>query len=445
MTCQSYPPPTRKCMKLIYARQIFDSKGVPTVEVDLITDLGLFRASIPSANSQGPYDCVEIRDENDKDFFGKGVCKVVHNINSIIGPELLKQEFDVTEQEKVDQFLKDLDGTENKSKYGANSLLGVSLAVCKAGAAKRGLPLYRHIADLAGIKTVVLPVPVFSVMMGGQVASNKLPYKEFTILPTGATSFAEAMKMGTETYHCLAKILRDRYGVAAITVGDAGGFVPANIKTTKEALQFIVRAIQAAGYTGRVQIGMDAAASKFLVRGLYDLDFKNRKSDPKKRKKPGDMLKIYTDMVNTYHIVSIQDPFDKEDFHAWANINSRLHIQIVGNELTATNPQRIMTAVNEKACNACILNLTQIGTVSEAIRIHLLAKENDLGTVICHSDGETEDTFEADFAVGLSNGQVIFGAPCRAEHLSRYNQILRIEEELGKDVRYAGQAFRRPL
>ncbi|XP_028142503.1 enolase-like [Diabrotica virgifera virgifera] len=444
MTCQSYPPPTRKCMKLIYARQIFDSKGVPTIEVDLITDLGLFRASIPSANSQGPYESVEIRDGNNKDYSGKGVCKVVHNINSIIGPELLKQELDVTEQEKVDQFLKDLDGTENKSKFGANALLGVSLAVCKAGAAKRGLPLYRHLADLAGIKTVVLPVPVFSVMMGGRASSNKLPYKEYTILPTGATSFAEAMKMGTETYHSLAKILQRKYGTNATTVGDAGGFATANIKNPKEALQFIVRAIQAAGYTGRVQIGMDAAASKFLVRGHYALDFKNKKKNPKNRKKPGDMLKIYTNMVNTYHIVSLQDPYGKEDMRSWANISNRLKIQIVGNELTASNPQRIMTAVHEKACNAFLLNLSQIGTVTEAIKIHLLAQENNLGTVICHCDGETEDTFEADFAVGLSNGQVIFGAPC-AEHLSRYNQILRIEEELGKEVRYAGQAFRRPL
>ncbi|XP_056633822.1 enolase-like [Diorhabda sublineata] len=431
-------------MKAIFARTVFDSTGTPTVEVDLITDLGLFRAAVPSSLTAGIYEAQELRDQSN-DYHGNGVAAAIDNINTIIAPELLKQDFDVTEQDKVDQFLIDLDKTPNKSKFGSNAILGISLAVCKAGAAKRGLPLYRHIADLAGIKDLIIPVPAFNVLSGGTHAGNKLTFQEFLILPTGATSFAEAMKMGSEVYHHLKKVIQDKYKGAGTAQSNEGGFAPPNLKATKDALQFIVKAIRLAGYTGRVEIGIDAAASEFFKKGAYNLDFKNPKSNPKKFQKPANLLKTYTQLLKTFPIVSLEDPFDKEDFNSWKTMTEKVDIQIVADELTATNPQRIQQAIEQNACNCALLRINQIGTISEAIKIHLFAKENGWGTMVAHTSGETEDTFIADLAVGLSTGQIKCGAPSRSERIAKYNQILRIEEELGKDVRYAGKAFMRPL
>lgn len=444
MSCQNQGAKSGgKFIKSVFARSIFDSRGNPTVEVDLITELGLFRAAVPSGASTGVHEALELRDEVKEDYMGKGVNKAVGHVNNSIGPELVKQDFDVTQQEEIDEFMIKLDGTENKSNFGANAILGVSLAICKAGAAKRGIPLYRHIADLAGNKYIILPVPAFNVINGGSHAGNKLAMQEFMILPTGANSFTEAMKMGSETYHNLKKIIKDKYGLDATAVGDEGGFAP-NITNNKDALQIINDAISKAGYTGRIEVGMDVAASEFYKEGLYDLDFKNPKSDKKNWIKSDKLLNLYQDFIKSYPMVSIEDPFDQDDWEAWTMMTDCTSIQIVGDDLTVTNPKRIETAIEKKACNCLLLKVNQIGTITESIRAHLLAKKNGWGTMVSHRSGETEDTFIADLVVGLSTGQIKTGAPCRSERLAKYNQILRIEEELGPNVRYAGKAFRKP-
>jgi len=430
-------------IKSILARQIFDSRGNPTVEVDLTTELGLFRAAVPSGASTGVHEALELRDNEKDNYHGKGVLKAVAHINTSLGPELIKSGLDVTQQVDVDEFLIKLDGTENKSKYGANALLGVSLAVCKAGAAKKGVPLYKHIADLAGNKNIILPVPAFNVINGGSHAGNKLAMQEFMILPTGATSFTEAMKIGTEVYHHLKKVINAKFGLDATAVGDEGGFAP-NILNNKDALNLIQDAIAKAGYTGKVEIGMDVAASEFYKDGLYDLDFKNPNSDKSQWLTPEKLTNLYQEFINEFPLTSIEDPFDQDDWNAWSGITSSTKIQIVGDDLTVTNPKRIQTAVEKKACNCLLLKVNQIGTVTESIKAHLLGKSNGWGTMVSHRSGETEDTFIADLVVGLSTGQIKTGAPCRSERLAKYNQILRIEEELGANAKYAGVNFRHP-
>uniref|UniRef100_A0A1B0AJN7 Enolase n=1 Tax=Glossina pallidipes TaxID=7398 RepID=A0A1B0AJN7_GLOPL len=431
-------------IKSIHARQIFDSRGNPTVEVDLSTELGLFRAAVPSGASTGVHEALELRDKEKNNYHGKSVLKAVCHVNEIIGPELIKANLEVTEQEKIDEFMIKLDGTENKSKYGANAILGISLAVCKAGAAKNGVPLYKHIANLASIKDIILPVPAFNVINGGSHAGNKLAMQEFMILPTGASSFTEAMKMGSEVYHHLKKVINDKFGLDATAVGDEGGFAP-NIQSNKEALCLIKDAIELAGYTGKIEIGMDVAASEFFKDGQYDLDFKNPSSDKSKWLSPEKLLGLYQEFINEFPIVSIEDAFDQDHWDAWSTITANTKIQIVGDDLTVTNPKRIQTAVEKKACNCLLLKVNQIGTVTESIKAHLLARENGWGTMVSHRSGETEDSFIADLVVGLSTGQIKTGAPCRSERLAKYNQILRIEEELGSAAKYAGKNFRSPL
>lgn len=431
-------------IKSIKARQIFDSRGNPTVEVDLVTELGLFRAAVPSGASTGVHEALELRDNIKGEYHGKGVLTAIKNINDIIAPELLKQNVEVTDQAVIDQFMLTLDGTENKSKLGANAILGVSLAVAKAGAAKKGVPLYKHIADLAGNSNIVLPVPAFNVINGGSHAGNKLAMQEFMILPTGAASFNEAMRMGSEVYHYLKKIIKEKFGLDSTAVGDEGGFAP-NIQNNKDALYLIQDAIQQAGYTGKIEIGMDVAASEFFKDGSYDLDFKNPQSNPGDYLSSDKLADLYLDFCKDFPMVSIEDPFDQDDWPAWSNLTSRTPIQIVGDDLTVTNPKRIATAVEKKACNCLLLKVNQIGSVTESIDAHLLAKKNGWGTMVSHRSGETEDTFIADLVVGLSTGQIKTGAPCRSERLAKYNQILRIEEELGADAKYAGKNFRMPV
>nr|CAD7203930.1 unnamed protein product [Timema douglasi] len=431
-------------LQKIFARQIFDSRGNPTVEVDLVTDLGLFRAAVPSGASTGIYEALELRDNKKEHYHGKGVQTAIDNINNIITPALLKQTFEATQQEEIDDFLLKLDGTENKSKFGANAILGVSLAVCKAGAAKKGVPLYKHIADLAKNPNIILPVPAFNVINGGSHAGNKLAMQEFMIFPSGAKSFTEAMKMGSEVYHHLMKVIKAKFGLDATSVGDEGGFAP-NILNNKDALNLIVDAIEKAGYSGKIEIGMDVAASEFYRDGKYDLDFKNPNSDKSAFLTPQQLQELYLEFIKEFPMVSIEDPFDQDDWAAWSSITASTKIQIVGDDLTVTNPKRIQTAVEKKACNCLLLKVNQIGTVSESIKAHLLAKSNGWGTMVSHRSGETEDTFIADLVVGLGTGQIKTGAPCRSERLAKYNQILRIEEELGAKARYAGKNFCNPV
>ncbi|KAL4670067.1 hypothetical protein H8959_008621 [Pygathrix nigripes] len=336
-----------------------------------------------------------------------------------------------------------MDGTENKSKFGANAILGVSLAVCKAGAVEKGVPLYRHIADLAGNSEVILPVPAFNVINGGSHAGNKLAMQEFMILPVGAANFREAMRIGAEVYHKLKNVIKEKYGKDATNVGDEGGFAP-NILENKEGLELLKTAIGKAGYTDKVVIGMDVGASEFFSSGKYDLDFKSP-NDPSRYISPDQLADLYKSFIKDYPVVSIEDPFDQDDWGAWQKFTASAGIQVVGDDLTVTNPKRIAKPVKEKSCNCLLLKVKQIGSVTESLQACELAQANGWGVMVSHRSGETEDTFIADLVVGLCTGQIKTGAPCRSERLAKYNQLLRIEEELGSKAKFAGRNFRNPL
>lgn len=432
-------------IKKIFARSIFDSRGNPTVEVDLWTDKGMFRAGVPSGASTGIHEALELRDNVKSDHMGKSVNQAVKNVNEVIAPALIAKGLNVTDQKAIDAFMLELDGTPNKSKLGANAILGVSIAVCKAGAVEAGTPLYKHIAKLAGHNDIIMPVPAFNVINGGSHAGNKLAMQEFMLLPTGAKNFREAMRMGSEIYHNLKSVIKAKYGQDACNVGDEGGFAP-NILDNMEGLNLCTIAIEKAGYTGKVKIGMDVAASEFYMEdGNYNLDFKSKEPNPEQKVTPDGLAAIYMDMVKNYPVVSIEDAFDQDDWSAWSKFCANTDIQVVGDDLTVTNVSRIQTAVEKKACNCLLLKVNQIGSVTESIDACNLAQKSGWGVMVSHRSGETEDSFIADLVVGLGTGQIKTGAPCRSERLSKYNQLLRIEEELGADAKYAGDAFRSPL
>ncbi|KAI5568882.1 hypothetical protein POPTR_012G057500v4 [Populus trichocarpa] len=437
------PPSTvriaKECkVKSVKARQIIDSRGNPTVEVDLVTDDQLYRSAVPSGASTGIYEALELRDGDKSVYGGKGVLSAVQNVNNFLGPKLLG--VDVRNQADVDAIMLDIDGTPNKAKLGANAILGVSLSVCRAGAGAKGVPLYKHIQEISGTKELVMPVPAFNVINGGSHAGNNLAMQEFMILPVGATNFAEALRMGSEVYHTLKKIIEKKYGQDACNVGDEGGFAP-NVQDNREGLVLLMDAIEKAGYTGKIKIGMDVAASEFLKDGKYDLNFKNQPNDGAHVLSAQSLGDLYKDFVKEFPIVSIEDPFDQDDWNSWASLQSSVDIQIVGDDLLVTNPKRIAEAIQKKACNGLLLKVNQIGTVTESIRAALDSKAAGWGVMVSHRSGETEDNFIADLSVGLASGQIKTGAPCRSERLAKYNQLLRIEEELG-NVRYAGEAFR---
>ncbi|KAB1212739.1 Enolase 1, chloroplastic [Morella rubra] len=417
-------------VRSVKARQIVDSRGNPTVEVDLITD-ALYRSAVPSGASTGIYEALELRDGDKSVFGGKGVLNAVKNINEILGPKLFG--VDVRNQADVDAIMLEIDGTPNKSKLGANAILGVSLSVCRAGAGAKGVPLYKHIQELSGTKELVMPVPAFNVINGGSHAGNSLAMQEFMILPV--------------VYHTLKGIIKAKYGQDACNVGDEGGFAP-NVQDNREGLVLLMDAIEKAGYTGKIKIGMDVAASEFLMKdGKYDLDFKKQPNDGAHVLSAQSLCELYQDFVREFPIVSIEDPFDQDDWSSWASLQSSVDIQLVGDDLLVTNPKRIAEAIQKKACNAnffCIkLQVNQIGTVTESVRAALDSKAAGWGVMVSHRSGETEDNFIADLSVGLASGQIKTGAPCRSERLAKYNQLLRIEEELG-NVRYAGEGFRSP-
>jgi enolase len=371
---------------------------------------------------------------------GKGVTKAVENVNTIIAPALIGK--DPTDQKAIDDLMIELDGTKNKGKLGANAILAVSMAVSKAGAAEKGVPLYKHIADLAGNGKLVLPVPAFNVINGGSHAGNKLAMQEFMILPVGASTFAEAMRMGSEVYHNLKTVIKAKYGQDACNVGDEGGFAP-NIQENKEGLELLKEAIEKAGYTGKIKIGMDVAAAEFYTEDkMYDLDFKTENNDGSMKKSGEEMIEMYKEFCSEYPIVSIEDPFDQDDFENTGLLTGAGVCQVVGDDLLVTNPERVATAIEAKACNALLLKVNQIGSISEAIEAVRMSKKAGWGVMASHRSGETEDSYIADLAVGLATGQIKTGAPCRSERLSKYNQLLRIEEELGADAVYAGETYR---
>eukprot|EP01099_Mayorella_cantabrigiensis_P007431 TRINITY_DN659_c0_g1_i1.p1 TRINITY_DN659_c0_g1~~TRINITY_DN659_c0_g1_i1.p1 ORF type:complete len:434 (-),score=147.95 TRINITY_DN659_c0_g1_i1:92-1393(-) len=427
----------------VHARQIYDSRGNPTIEVDVTTEKGVFRGAVPSGASTGIYEALELRDGDKTHWLGKGVTKAVENVNKLIAPKVIG--LDPIDQAKVDQVMLDLDGTENKSNLGANAILGVSLAVCKAGAGHKGVPLYKHIGDLAGHNDFLLPVPAFNVINGGSHAGNKLAMQEFMILPTGASSFSEAMRMGAEVYQHLKLVIKQKYGQDATNVGDEGGFAP-NIQSNREGLELLTAAIAKAGYTGKVKIGMDVAASEFYQDGKYNLDFKSSQPAADQIISSEALTDIYKGFIHDFPIVSIEDPFDQDDWASYTNLTSQVGdgTQIVGDDLLVTNPKRIVTGIEKKAANALLLKVNQIGSVTESIKAGRMAQEAGWGVMVSHRSGETEDAFIADLVVGLRTGQIKTGAPCRSERLAKYNQLLRIEEELGANARYAGESFRNP-
>lgn len=432
-------------IKSIHAREIFDSRGNPTVEVDLYTEKGMFRAAVPSGASTGIYEACELRDGDKSRFLGKGVSKAVANVNDVMAPKLIG--FDVTKQRELDELMIKLDGTNNKSKLGANAILGVSMAACRAAAAYKNMPLYQYCAELAGTKGVVLPIPCFNVINGGSHAGNMLAMQEFMICPVGAKTFREAMRMAAETYQHLKLVIKAKYGQDATNVGDEGGFAP-NIQSNKEGLELIKTAIEKAGYTGKIKIAMDVAASEFYVESekKYDIG----KKFPAEKKTADSLLtsdklvELYEEWMKEFPIFSIEDPFDQDDWAAYTSMNAKLggKLQIVGDDLLVTNVKRIETALEKKACNALLLKVNQIGSVTEAIDAANLAMKNGWKVMVSHRSGETEDTFIADLVVGLSNGQIKTGAPCRSERLAKYNQLMRIEEELGDKAVYAGLDFK---
>ncbi len=415
----------------IIAREVLDSRGNPTVEVTVyLSDGTQGQAIVPSGASTGAYEALELRDGDAQRYGGKGVLQAVEHINEEIADEIL--DWDALDQAGLDLFLVELDGTPNKSRLGANALLGVSLAVARAAAAALNLPLYRY---LGGVGARILPVPLMNILNGGKHAAHSTDFQEFMIAPAGASSYHEALRWGVETYHALKKVLQERG--QNTNVGDEGGFAP-SFSSNEEALAVILEAIERAGYQpGRdIYLALDPAASEFYEDGLYHLKREGRKLTS------AEMVDFYADWVERYPILSIEDGLAEDDWEGWKLLQKRLghRMQLVGDDLLVTNVERIGRAIEENACNALLCKVNQIGTLTEAMDAVHLAQWAGWGVVISHRSGETEDTFIADLAVALGCGQIKAGAPCRSERVAKYNRLLRIEEELTTAARYAGLA-----
>ena len=412
----------------IHARQILDSRGNPTVEVDVTLDDGAFgRAAVPSGASTGEHEAVELRDGDDARYGGKGVVRAVENVNGAIAEQIAG--LDAFDQRGVDRELLDLDGTADKSALGANAVLGVSLAVARAAADSSGVPLYRY---LGGPNAHVLPTPMMNVINGGVHADNELETQEFMLMPVGAASFSEALRWGAECYHALKAILHER-GLAT-AVGDEGGFAP-QIATTAEALGLLMEAIDAAGLEpGReMALAMDPAVSELVTDdGRYRLEGADRTSD--------DMIAFWSDLLDRFPIVSLEDGLAEDDWEGWARLTAALgdRVQLVGDDIFVTNPERLERGFREDVANAILIKLNQIGSLTETLDVIQLAGWNAYGVVVSHRSGETEDVAIADLAVATDAGQIKTGAPARSDRTAKYNQLLRIEEELGENARYAG-------
>jgi enolase 1/2/3 len=412
----------------IRAREVLDSRGNPTVEVDvLLADGSLGRATVPSGASTGTHEATELRDGDKGRFGGRGVLDAVHNVEEVLAPELEGEE--ATDQREVDRALVELDGTPNKSRVGANAILGVSLAVARAAATALGLPLYRY---LGGPQGNVLPVPMLNVLNGGAHADNALEIQEFMVVPVGAASFAEGLRWASETFHTLHAVLVQRSQASG--VGDEGGFAPP-VGTAREALDLVLEAIRGAGLEpgSEMAMALDVAASELSREDGYRLEGRTRTS--------ADMIEFYRDLVDRYPIVSIEDPLSEDDWDGWQAITEALdeRVQIVGDDLFVTNPERLERGIDEDSANAILVKVNQIGTLSETFDVIRMAKEASYGVVVSHRSGETEDATIADLAVATNAGQIKAGAPSRGERTAKYNQLLRIEEDLGETARYAGR------
>ena len=418
-------------IELVYAREVLDSRGNPTVEVEVALESGAVgRAIVPSGASTGAFEAVELRDGDKGRYIVKGVEKAVANVNEIIAPEL--EGMDAFDQPAIDALMIELDGTHNKGKLGANAILGVSMAVARAAAEELGLPLFQYIG---GVNAKQLPVPMMNILNGGEHADNSVDVQEFMILPVGAKSFREGLRMGAEVFHSLKKVLSER-GLAC-GVGDEGGFAP-NLGSNREALELIVEAIEKAGYKpgDDVRLGLDVAATEMYDKEtkLYDLKHEGKKLTAEQ------MVDLYEEWVNNFPIVTIEDGLDEEDWDGWKVLTDRLgkKVQLVGDDLFVTNTERLERGIEAGVANSILIKVNQIGTITETLDAIEMAKRAGYTAVISHRSGETEDTTIADLAVAVNAGQIKTGAPSRTDRVAKYNQLLRIEEMVGEQARYCG-------
>ena len=419
----------------ILSREVLDSRANPTVQVDLYTASGFGRFSVPSGKSKGRLEAIELRDGDRQRYTGLGVQKAVENVNSILGPRILGM--DSREQEKIDEILINLDGTDNKARLGANAILGVSIALARASADTAKSPLYRA---LAGGRKPILPLPLMNILNGGQHAGNDLSFQEFMVMPAGFRTLKDALRCGAEVYHALRARLEAKYGKSATNVGDEGGFAPP-ISSVEEALGQINDAVEEAGYSPgqNVILGIDAAADSFYNDKDRTYAVDGREIDP------DELLELYISLQEKFPLKSIEDPFHDEDFENFSRITKKLgaKLQIVGDDLFVTNIKRVAQGIRVKAANALLVKINQIGTLTETIEAVEMARKADYGLVLSHRSGETEDNSIADICVALATGQIKAGAPARGERTSKYNRLLLIEEELGSSARFYGPEFLR--
>ncbi|MFO7259188.1 MAG: phosphopyruvate hydratase [Bacteroidota bacterium] len=417
----------------VHARQILDSRGNPTIEVDVTTESGAFgRAAVPSGASTGTHEAVELRDGDKKRYMGKGVLKAVNNVNTKIAPEITG--ISVFEQTLLDKIMRELDGTPNKGKLGANAILGTSLAIARAAAAEAGMPLYRYVG---GVGATTLPVPMMNILNGGSHADNAIDFQEFMVMPVGADTFSEALRMGAEVFHTLKKVLHDK-GLST-NVGDEGGFAP-NLKSNEEAIEVVLMAIEKAGYKpgSDIFIALDPAASEFYDPKAKVYHFK--KSSGKKLK-PAQMVEYWTNWAKKYPIISLEDGMAEDDWAGWKALTESIgdKVQLVGDDLFVTNVERLQKGIDAGVGNAILIKVNQIGSLTETIDAVNLAKRNSYKSVMSHRSGETEDSTIADLAVALNTGQIKTGSASRSDRMAKYNQLLRIEEELGETAYFPGR------
>jgi enolase len=418
----------------IKAREILDSRGNPTIETEIITGGGYGSAIVPSGASTGKHEALELRDKNYR-YGGKGVLNAVRNVNETITPLLIGM--DIRKQKEIDRVMIEEDGTENKGNFGANAILSVSLAAARCAADTLNIPLYQYIG---GLNTFVLPVPMMNVINGGEHAGNELDFQEFMIMPVGAKSFSEALRVCAEVYHHMKKIIAKKYGKSSTNVGDEGGYAPP-MKEISEPLEIIMSTLEELSYTDIFKIALDTASSTF-----YD-EKTNMYNAMGKKMNSGELIDLFANVCSKYPIISIEDPMAEDDFEGFVEITKKLgkKIQIVGDDLFVTNKNRLSTGIEKGACNSLLLKVNQIGSLTEAIDTANLAYRNGYSVVVSHRSGETEDTMIADIAVGISSGQIKTGAPSRSERCAKYNRLLRIEEYLGESSFYAGKKFKIPF
>ncbi|QKX63340.1 uncharacterized protein TRUGW13939_10510 [Talaromyces rugulosus] len=425
-------------VRSVAASQRLDSRGKPTVKVTITTEKGNFTALVPSGASVGAYEAHELRDEDARQYGGNSVLKAVHNVENIIGPELVKQRFNTRDLREIDKFMIHLDGSHDKKRLGANAILGVSMACARAGAAETGVPLYEFLRQTAEITgPYILPTPFFNVLNGGRHFGNEIVFQEFMIAPTAAQSITEAIQWGSEVYQSLKGVITEKFGSSAIGIGDEGGFVPPITQPT-EALDLLMTAIKKAGHEGKIKFAIDPAASEFFKSGKYDLGMKAHKPNALSA---DELQELYKSLLDQYPIILLEDPFAEDDWEAWKSFHQNYSVELVGDDLLATNIERIDLAHAQKACNSLLLKINQVGTITEALDAARKAQSYGWSVFVSHRSGETTDDFIADLTVAISVGHLKSGSPCRGERVAKYNRLMDIEEELKGsrcEFQYAG-------